>query len=379
MKILHIDITGPYTEGATYQENLLPSEQCKKGHDVVIWASSYEWNNGEKVYIGQIRKTLSDGVILQRLDYKHIFNSYITNKLRLVSNVYELLLQENPNTIMVHDGQTAIIPDVCKYVGNHPGVKLIADSHIDPINSGTNWISKNILHKLIYKRYIKNLYNQAETMYCITPEGMRYVSELYGLGKEKLQFLPLGGTIIDDDTYSLYRNEKRKELALSDLSINIIHSGKLSKNKYTLDLLDAFKKIINRNIHLTIIGSAEGEILQKIKDDSRSDSRITWVGWKSGDELIEYLCSGDIYILPRSVSATVQTSMCCRCVPIIYPYELYKEMKLNNICYVKNKDELEKSIRKLTENKELLSQIKNNVYTYAKYNLDYSYQADLLI
>lgn len=48
MKILHICVTGPYTDGFNYQENMLTKYQAKAGHDVYVIASEWEWGkNGE--------------------------------------------------------------------------------------------------------------------------------------------------------------------------------------------------------------------------------------------------------------------------------------------------------------------------------------------
>lgn len=379
MKILHIDLTGPYTEGATYQENFLPAEQVKLGHEVVFWATVYEWANGRLNYVGEGRKILDNGVTLQRLPYAYVITKFLSDKIRACKGLYKKLCDEKPDMIMIHDGQTAIISDVCRYVSDHPEVRFIADSHTDPLNSATNWLSKLLLHKLFYRYYMRKLYESVEALYCISPEVKSYISELYGLPDEKLRALPLGGVVLEEAEYQAARMQKRSELMLQQTTINIVHSGKLKEEKRTKDLLKAFGLIDDENVHLTLIGAAEGEVLEAIEDSSKSDPRISWLGWKSGKELTQYLCSGDIYILPGDVSATVQNAMCCRCGIIVYPYEIYKAMGQNEVCYVRTVDELEDSLRILINDSSLVTKIKDEAFAYAKNNLDYATQAVQLI
>ena len=49
MKISHICLCGPYTDGWNYQENLITKYQVKNGYDVSIIASQYEWGNEGKI------------------------------------------------------------------------------------------------------------------------------------------------------------------------------------------------------------------------------------------------------------------------------------------------------------------------------------------
>lgn len=379
MKILHIDVTGPYTEGATYQENLLPAEMVKLGHQVFIWTSSYEWANGKINYVGEEKKHMSDGVVLTRMDYVFLFNDFFTNKIRKCKKIYNQLEELKPDLIMVHGGQTAIVPEVCKYVKKTPKTRLIADSHVDPLNSARGWMSRHVLHGIIYRKYIRMLVETATSFYCISPEAKNYVSKLYGVNKDKLELLPLGGNIIPDDDYKDNRSMIRSELGISDSVVNIVHSGKLYEEKRTNDLLDVMDRIVDENVHLCIIGSAEGELLTRIENAERKDDRISWLGWKTGEELIKYLCAGDLYVLPGDVSATVQSAMCCRCGIVVYPYEIYCGMEQDEICYVKNVDDLKQSLERLIYDSNLMDRIKTEAFSYAKDKLDYAAQAKQII
>lgn len=379
MVILHIHITGPFNEDATYQENQLIAEQVKLGHDVIIWTSCYEWSGTSWIYVEEQRKVMDNGVVLQRLKYHHYFNDFLTKKIRNIPGVYERLVSENPDIIMIHGAQTVIIPEVCRFLDMNPHVKMVLDSHSDKYNTATNFFSKYILHKMFYKIFMKKAYEYASKVFYISAEAKDFLCDMYKLSDAKMEFLPLGGTVFDDKTYKGYRYRRRQELHIADEVINIVHSGKLFPEKKTTELLQVFSNINRDDIHLTIIGSATGKELSCIECAANNDSRISWLGWKPGNELLEYLCAGDIYVLPGDLSATVQSAMCCRCGIMVYPYDNYRALQLDRLCYISDMNELEKNIRTLLDNDCLVKKMRNDSLEYAKNKLDYSEQAKKII
>ena len=72
MKILHICVTGPYTDGFNYQENMLTKCQTKAGHEVYIIASQWEWSKGGIIekHKGASEYVNADGVCVKRLPIK---------------------------------------------------------------------------------------------------------------------------------------------------------------------------------------------------------------------------------------------------------------------------------------------------------------------
>lgn len=372
-------MTGPYTVGATYQENLLPAQQVKQGHEVVMYATSYEWADGKVKYVGECRRILDDGVILQRIDFTTIINDYLSRKIRLCTGLYNRLVKETPDFIMVHDGQTACVLDICKYVADNPQVVLIADSHSDYYNSATSIPSKLLLHDLIYRPLMRKLYGASKKFYCISPEVMRFICKSYGLDKTKMELLPLGGELLSDDEYDSFRKDYRRELGIPDDGINIIHSGKMTFLKGSDKVVEAVEAMQNEKVYLTLVGSASGEILECIEAAAERNPKIRYLGWKSGDELVKYLCAADIYVLPGSQSATVQNSMCCRCAVELYPYDNYKSLKQDGVCYAIDGEELIRNLTAMCNDRQLLDSLKDISYKFAKHELDYAVQAKRII
>ena len=88
MKIAHICLCGPFTEGMTYQENLLSLQNALDGHDVLIIASRYSWEKDRIVKLPECSKMLVGGIKLVRISYDNILNDYITR----LSLLYEKFL-----------------------------------------------------------------------------------------------------------------------------------------------------------------------------------------------------------------------------------------------------------------------------------------------
>ena len=145
--IVHIDLTGPYTEGMNYQENILPYYNALHGYKTYFIATCYEWNGGNLKEIPSEEKVIKEGVILVRIPYKRVINDYITQKVRKAEGIEELLRRINPDIIMLHCLQSYAYIDVLKYVKENPNVVLYADTHTDKYNSATNFLSYHVFLK----------------------------------------------------------------------------------------------------------------------------------------------------------------------------------------------------------------------------------------
>ena len=83
MKILHICVTGPYTDNLNYQENLITKYQAKAGNEVFLIAPQWEWGEDGKVRktVGDTKYVNADGVSVYRLPIcgdKNVFFRYIS-------------------------------------------------------------------------------------------------------------------------------------------------------------------------------------------------------------------------------------------------------------------------------------------------------------
>ena len=63
----------------------------------------------------------------------------------------------------------------------HKNVIVFADNHADFLNSATNWISKNILHKIIWRYYAQMLVPYVKKFYGVLPARVDFLKEVYNI------------------------------------------------------------------------------------------------------------------------------------------------------------------------------------------------------
>lgn len=380
MKIVHVQMTGPYTENFVYQDNLLPACHAKMGYEVCFFVTCYQWNQGKIVRSKPEKKKSNEGVIFERLPFQSFGSDFLTRKIRWAPKLYDRLCEFQPDFIMMHDYQSLSTYSVCRYIDTHPGVRLVIDCHTDVHNSATNWLSREVLHKLIYKRIAQAAAKRAKVLYYLSIETKEFMRSVYDLPEEKMEYLPLGGIIPDKTDYQAKRNSRRKELGLTQEDILIVHSGKLVAEKKTVDLLTAVRKIEARNICLAVIGSADDPKTKEALDiAAKEDSRIRYLGWKSGDDLLEYLCAADIYAQPGTQSATMQNAACCGCAEVLYPYSSYKVLLGDAVLYAENVEQLTQALNSLVTDPQLLQKKKEQLFQVACEKLDYKKQAERIL
>ena len=80
--------------------------------------------------------------------------------------------------IFCHGIQFWDLHQVSRYVKNNPECKLIADNHAANINSARNILSRQILHKVIYKIAIQRALPFISMVYVLAP-GCRDFADVY--------------------------------------------------------------------------------------------------------------------------------------------------------------------------------------------------------
>ena len=102
MKILHVCTSGEYTEGFSYQDNLLTKYMVKQGWDVYLIASPLAFDEKGKTIRLPVPQSYvnADGVKVTRLPYKK--PDKVGHKLRSMDGFYEKLEEIAPDVIYIH-------------------------------------------------------------------------------------------------------------------------------------------------------------------------------------------------------------------------------------------------------------------------------------
>ena len=143
------------------------------------------------------------------------------------------------------------------------------------------------------------------------------MAEVYGVPRDRLEFFPLGGQVLNEVEIYRRRMRTRAEYRLSDDAFVFIQSGKMTRRKKLADTLEAFSSIDGDHLRLLITGLLTDEIEKELSAKIVADPRVKFLGWKKPDELNSLLCAADVYVQPGTQSVTMQNALCCGCPVII--------------------------------------------------------------
>lgn len=298
-KIVHLCLSGPFTDGWNYQENLITKYQHKNGHHVTVITSQWVWKND-----GQLGKTNlydyvnADGVRVIRLPIrgKKSFNY----KFKKFEGVYEALETCAPDILFIHGVSYLDIKTAAIFLKKHPQVVAYADNHGDLTNSGTNWVSKNILHGIIWKHYANLLVPYVRKFYGVLPIRVDFLVDIYKLPKEKCELLVMGA---DDELVTAAKNPKvkreiRNKYGIAEDDFLIITGGKIDQWKtQTLLLMEAVQNIKNKKVKLIVFGSVVPELKERINELADGE-KVQYIGWILAQDTYQYFAAADLVVFP---------------------------------------------------------------------------------
>ncbi|WP_099354715.1 glycosyltransferase family 4 protein [Fredinandcohnia onubensis] len=299
MKILHLCLASFYVDNYSYQENMLPKYHKLLGLEVEIIASLVSFDeNGKSCLLENSSQYVNEhGIPVTRLEYKKSLES---RRLRRYVGTFEAISSAKPDIIFIHGCQFLDILQVVKYVKKNPNVLIYVDNHADFSNSATNWLSKNILHKIIWKKCAKLIEPFTEKFYGVLPARVDFLKNVYSLPKEKVELLVMGADNekIEEAKNPSIKSKIRNQYNILPTDFLIITGGKIDKaKKQTILLMQAIKKIDNPNVKLIVFGS----IIEELKEEVFNlidGEKIQYIGWLKGEDSYKYFASADLAVFP---------------------------------------------------------------------------------
>lgn len=302
-----------YDERSQYQENLLAKYYTKHGHDVTIVASTF--NSPADFYADAydggagVREYFDGRAKVIKLPYQ----LNVLNKLRRFGGVGKILEREQPDLIFVH-GIHLNLSDAAAYKRRHRSCRIIMDYHADYSNSAKNWLSLNVLHKVIRKRFLHRYRNAIDKIYPVVPMSALFLNEVYGIPRDEMELLPLGA---DRDLADRVVRERsgeaiRHELGIPSDAVVIFTGGRLGPLKQTHCLLDAFLRLDDPNLHVMIVGTAAAgheDYVQGLMEQCSANPRAHFVGWVDGHDVYSYMHACDFAVFPASQSIMWQQAI----------------------------------------------------------------------
>lgn len=321
MRVAHVCLSNLFADGFGYQENELVKAHLRQGHEVTVLCSTETFSSaGKLAYLPPGDYVGKEGARVVRLPYVAWLPHRIAIKVRAVVGVYDRLVELNPDAVMFHGTCGWEIGTVARYVEDHPEVIAYLDSHSDSYNSARGFFSRWFLHGIFYKFLIARNVHKYRKVLCISKEVMDFAERVHGIERDRLEFFPLGGQILEDDEYQVRRAQQRAKLGVENSDIVFAVTGRLSKRKRLVDALKAFSVVGSPRFKIFIAGVIDADVREEVTGFIEADSRIRLLGWRDARQLTDLLCAADVYLQPGTQSATMQHSLCCRCAIILKNY-----------------------------------------------------------
>ncbi len=300
MKIVHLCLCSFFPDNYSYQENMLPKYHKKLGYDVEVIASTRSFDEqGKACYLDNVGTYQNEyGIKVTRLPYKS--NSKIWKRLKRYIGVFDAISKADPDILFIHGGQFLDIDQVIKFLKDHKDVTVFVDNHADFSNSATNWFSKNILHKIVWKHTEHKIEPYTKKFYGVLPVRVDFLKDIYGLPADKCELLVMGADdeLVERAKSSGARDRIRKQYGIGDSDFLIVTGGKIDQWKtQTLLLMQAVQNINNPSVRLIVFGSVTDELKEQVKNLSDS-VKVQYIGWISSEDTYDYFEASDLVVFP---------------------------------------------------------------------------------
>jgi len=336
----------------------------EQGHEVEILASTETFvGNAVLGYKNPGSYNNEDGIKVTRLPYSKLLPHFVMKKLRLYTGIDSVVSSFKPDIIFLHDCQFLSIKFFAKYAKENPNVKVFVDGHTDMINSANNWISKNILHSIIYKWCANKIEPYTKIFWGVLPARVDFFINMYKLPPNKVKLLVMGA---EDKKVLEARNENtrkqlREKFNISEGDFLIITGGKIDQNKtQVLLLMEAVNEMQIKNIKLLIFGS----VIPELKDrfDSLLNNKVQYTGWINSNDVYKYFYAGELVVFP-SLHSVLWEQAVGTGVPCVFKHiEGFTHVDVGGNCkflYGESKEEIIRVVNEIFSNKKDYNDMKN--------------------
>ena len=362
MKIVHLCLGSFYIDNYSYQENLLPKFHKKMGHKVEIIASLETFNkDGNRDYFkkGKIYDN-ENGIKVTRLAFKQ--PTLLYRKMKRYRGLFGALKASSPDIIFIHGCQSLDVDQVVKFLkASSKKITVYIDNHCDFSNSARNFLSYNILHKIIWKKRAHLIEPYTRKFYGVLPARVDFLKNMYKLPEKKCDLLLMGA----DDEYVNAAIDKRKVtreiLNIKDSDFLIITGGKIDRwKKETLDLMDAVVELNKKNLKLVVFGSIVPELRATFEAKLKTE-KIKYVGWLNNVKTYDLLAASDLAVFPGRHSVLWEETTGLGIPMLCRHWEGTTDIDLDgNMIFLKTgqKKEIYRALKLILEDKKIYKKMK---------------------
>jgi len=363
MRILHCCLAAFYIDHYSYQENILPKMHKLQGHEVAILASTETYlSNTALGYLPPSTYINEDGIPVTRVSYQKWLPFSVMKKLRIYKGISAVIEDFRPDIIFIHDCQFISITKIVAYIRQHHAVKVYVDGHTDFINSAKNWLSREVLHRIIYKWCAKQIEPYTRKFYGVLPVRVDFFKDVYNIAPEKVELLLLGAdhSLTDLNNRDAIRERVRQEHQIDTNDFVLVTGGKLDNRKKIHTLMRAVNELQVKDIKLIVFGTPNSEMKSEIDELSRS-AYIRFIGWANASQTYDYLLAADLAFFPGTHSVLWEQSVGVGLPCVFKRWNGIEHVDLDGNClFIDNGDlmEIKKMILLLYNDRSLLMSMK---------------------
>jgi glycosyltransferase involved in cell wall biosynthesis len=371
VKIAHLCLAGAFTEGMSYQDNVLVDVNRRDGHDVLIVSDCMMFRDGQLEPVEPEDRILANGARLVRLPFDVVGPGWFTQKIKKSRRLLPLLEDFDPDVILYHGVIGWSLLTLRDYKQRHPSTKIYVDSHEDRHNSATNWISYTIQYRLLTRSLVQKILPYIEKILYISLETKDFLTKVLDLPEPVLEYYPLGGSVVPDAERRAIRSVERAKLGIAVDDVVFLHSGKLDYRKRSLEILAAFRSVEDRRAKLLIVGRLDDGNKEELERAIAADDRVMFLGWANGDRLTAVMCASDVYVQPGGQSSSLQHAICCGLPILVRHYPSHEPFVRGNGYFVESQTDIAKRMAEIVASPDQLEAMRAASYEVAYGLLDY--------
>lgn len=380
MKITHVVLSGLIADNLSYQEDLLAKYHRKLGYDVSIITTKYVFGTDGEITVDKRKEYINkNDVKVIRLN--NIFNTDYKSKFKRFENVYETLETENPDILFVHGVQFLDIKEIVKYIKENPTVKVYVDNHADFSNSAINWLSKNILHKKIWRKTAQLIEPYTTKFYGVLPARVDFLEKMYDIQEEKLELLVMGA---DDEKVEFASQTKpkiqlREKYNIQQDDFLIVTGGKIDKAKrQVLNLMKAVAKLNDSRVKLIVYGSVIPEMQEQVNHLAQN-KYVEYIGWINNDQSYQLFSAADLVVFPGRHSVYWEQVVAMGTPMVVKYWEGTTHIDIGGNCkylYEDTEEELIEVLRNILYNENTYYDMLQNAQGHERKKFLYSHIAE---
>lgn len=217
-----------------------------------------------------------------------------------------------------------------------------------------------LVNRIIYKTIEKLLAHKTDVIITMNSEDNAAAQKLRLKKGGRVYSVPGVGITSDDFEGVLEkREEKRKELSLSEGDIAAVSAGDLILRKNYATAIKAIAECKNQNVKYFICGKGpQKENLENLIKELRLEDRVFLLGFRS--DVKQLMAASDIFLfttlqegMPRSMMEAMTLSLPCVASKIRGNVDLIENEKGGFLCKATNHTEFAMAIDKLASDKDL--------------------------